>query len=53
VTEFYLRCTATDIDFCRCSDSAPFNVSLVFSANNGGNVIETNETKQRFGILTE
>jgi alpha-galactosidase len=39
---------AVPIDFSRCSDSARFNVSLVFSANNGadvGNVIETSETK--------
>ena len=39
---------AVPIDFSRYSDSARFNVSLVFSANNGadvGNVIETNETK--------
>jgi hypothetical protein len=39
---------AVPIDFSRCSDSARFNVSPVFSANNGadaGNVIETNETK--------
>ncbi len=39
---------AVPIDFSRCSDSARFNVSLVFSANNGadvGNVIESNETK--------
>jgi hypothetical protein len=38
---------AIPIDFSRCSDSVRFNVSLVFSANNGadvGNGIETNET---------
>jgi hypothetical protein len=39
---------AVPIDFSTYSDSARFNVSLVFSANHGadvGNVIETNETE--------
>jgi alpha-galactosidase len=39
---------AVPIDFSRCSDSARFNVRLVFSANNGadvGNATESNETK--------